>query len=269
MHLQKKIILVDLLGGFGNQLFQILFAKKLSTNNKVYINDEEYKKKVSNLTKRKIEIPPEIFELKTASSLLVFFFKIIKKFNFYSWVNDDIKNLTNTKFIRFTGYWQNYEIIKENKNYLIDIFSKIEPTLLQSLESKKVGSTLIHVRRSDYLGIKEELALEYYSSALKYCKNNILDFNYSVFTDDINFVLENPNVFSNYKSLYTDEKSTLEIFFKMFEFENYVIANSTFSLIPAILNESKKTKVIYPKPWFKNNMYNFNFPNNWISITNL
>ena len=34
-------------------------------------------------------------------------------------------------------------------------------------------------------------------------------------------------------------------------YDNFIISNSSLSFFGAFLSESKKKKVIYPKPWFK------------------
>ena len=56
---------------------------------------------------------------------------------------------------------------------------------------------------------------------------------------------------------------------KMLEYENYIISNSTFSLIPAILSKSEKKAVYVPTPWFRNSKKLINFPENWIGIENI
>ena len=42
----KRIIVIDILGGFGNQIFQLMFAKTLQKDNqnKVFLNTEEFYK---------------------------------------------------------------------------------------------------------------------------------------------------------------------------------------------------------------------------------
>ena len=54
----------------------------------------------------------------------------------------------------------------------------------------------------------------------------------------------------------------------MLNFENYIVGNSTFSLIPAVLSESKESKILVAEPWFRNKNKKLNVPNNWIKINN-
>ena len=53
------------------------------------------------------------------------------------------------------------------------------------------GSTVLHVRRSDYLKIDEELKNSFYIEAIQRAKNEIDNFHYSVFTDDYTWVKNN------------------------------------------------------------------------------
>lgn len=270
----KRIIVIDILGGFGNQIFQLMFAKTLQKDNqnKVFLNTEEFYKKSSDITKRQLILSPEFFNLQTASKFLIICFKIFKKFKFfekiklYNWVNDDANSTNKSVFTRYTGYWQKYELINDNKEFLLTTLNDISenkdllnPTIIK-------GSTLIHVRRGDYLKIEEDLNLNYYKNAILFCKQNIDNFHYFIFTDDKKFVIENSDVFSNYKDLFSDLDNTISDFIKMINFENYVIANSTFSLIPAILSEKQNSNVLYPKQWFRQSSFNFNFPKRWEGI---
>ena len=58
----------------------------------------------------------------------------------------------------------------------------------EALKIKKIkGSTLVHVRRQDYLSLNEELNINYYELA-KEATRLIEDFNFSIFTDDPEWV---------------------------------------------------------------------------------
>jgi len=52
--------------------------------------------------------------------------------------------------------------------------------------------------------------------------------------------------------------------------KNYIIANSSFSLIAAVLSLQSHKKIIYPKPWFRgSNIHIQNIPNLWIPEKNI
>ena len=54
----------------------------------------------------------------------------------------------------------------------------------------------------------------------------------------------------------------------MINFENYVIGNSTFSLIPAILSKTEKSKLIVSDPRFKHSDSDLKFNEAWTKIQN-
>jgi len=54
----------------------------------------------------------------------------------------------------------------------------------------------------------------------------------------------------------------------MLVFENFIISNSTYSLVAAILGDKGESYVYYPDPWFRNNIKNLKLKNNWIKLAN-
>ena len=55
----------------------------------------------------------------------------------------------------------------------------------------------------------------------------------------------------------------------MIGYGNYVVGNSTFSLIPAILSEDETTKIVIAEPWFRNKTKDLNFRYKYIKIKNV
>tara|TARA_A100001015_G_scaffold264905_1_gene312842 strand:+ start:490 stop:759 length:270 start_codon:yes stop_codon:yes gene_type:complete len=75
----KKIAVVDLLGGFGNQVIQISFAKYLQDSGFVVrINPHQLKNKEIE-KKRNLELNIESFGFKSISYLTYLIFEMIKK----------------------------------------------------------------------------------------------------------------------------------------------------------------------------------------------
>ena len=139
----------------------------------------------------------------------------------------------------FDGYWQNYDYIDSSKDYLTSSLSK-NKLIREALKIKKIkGSTLVHVRRQDYLSLNEELNINYYELAIKEATRLIEDFNFSIFTDDPQWVwrmkfLNMPILFILQKIVQSSQ-DTIETFSKMLQFENFIIANSSFSYMAAFL----------------------------------
>ena len=51
--------------------------------------------------------------------------------------------------------------------------------------------------------------------------------------------------------------------------ENYIVGNSTFPLLAALLSETNKSLIIIADPWFRNKERNLNLNNKWIKIENI
>ena len=103
---------------------------------------------------------------------------------------------------------------------------------------------MLHIRREDYLIMKEELKIDYYEKAIKEAMKEIPEFEYNIFTDDIDWVKKH-KIFNSAKNVYYSSNSridTIKTFSKMLEHNNFIISNSTFSLIPAILKENETQK---------------------------
>ena len=73
---------------------------------------------------------------------------------------------------------------------------------------------------------------------------NIDDFRYSIFTDDIEWV-ESQSIFDDTDKIFWQEVNTdktVEHFSEMIKFENFIVGNSTFSLMAAIIRNNKLSK---------------------------
>jgi len=284
--MDKKYASIYLMGGFGNQLFQFCFAKSLENSNLiVYIDKTNYlleNKRINvDAENRDLIMPIEDFGFSNVPRFLNLIFFINNKLRNYSFKNYKFfpvgryndKNFKSIfkKYNQFVGYWQDINLIYENRDFLISKLSN-NRTIAKSLRKRpKVGSTMLHVRRKDYLNMKEELNIDYYKIAIDNASQKIKNFNFDVFTDDKEWVLQN-DLFSNAKSinfLSSSIDDTIITFSKMLEYENYIISNSTFSLIPAILSKSEKKAVYAPTPWFRNSKKIINFPETWIGIENI
>ena len=118
--------------------------------------------------------------------------------------------------------------------------------------------------------MNEELKIDFYIKALTYLKKNINNFSYEVFTDDYKWTSKQ-KIFQDSLKIHSDDNTvsnTISMFVEMLNFENFIVGNSTFSLIPALLKESNNSKIIIANPWFRNKDRNLNFRNNWIRLKN-
>ena len=192
----KKIAVVDLLGGFGNQVIQISFAKYLQDSGFVVrINPHQLKNKEIE-KKRNLELNIESFGFKSISYLTYLIFEMIKKLFYIRLFNRFFNSRYNPIFKifegqhlkkdfsfinRFTGYWQ-------------------------SEENELNENIMVHIRRTDYTDISEEINDEYYLEALKFTKSNFEIEKYDIFTD-LNTIPHNDKIFENANNVYLNDGS--------------------------------------------------------------
>lgn len=262
--------IVDISGGFGNQLFQFSFSIFLQKRGyDVYINDQE------NLS----YFDPKILKIKSSSNLqhkliqLSSNNKIFQKlFCDYYDNNSDLTNIIERnpkKYITFlNGYWQKNLYVNENEKKIQELIDSAY--LKHSLTSKELrssNSALIHVRRTDYIKNGEILSLNYYENSMSYLKTKKIS-DFYIFTDDNKWV-KNQKIFS--KAIHIEEtpkhpreiKNTLQTFYEMQKFQNFIISNSTFSWWAAKLSNLHNGYVVCPTPFFlKEGNYNL-YDSNW------
>lgn len=280
--------MVEIYGGFGNQIYQLLKANELSNLGfKVYVNTRDFKRvakeNADHLTARKLVLPVNFFNLEEVGSqkFLKYRFrrilrdlKILNKITlndkFFTLLNDNnIEGTGLKKNNYFIGHWQSFNNLENSCEYLSKSLSN-HPLLKNSLSShKKSNSTMIHVRRGDYLKFNEELPIFYYEKSIELIKTKTKATNFKIYTDDINWC-KNQKLFTIADEILTSSDSpddTIKTFSSMLNHQNYIIANSTFSLITAFLGSSEDSLVTYPHPWFKERNYNKNIVNpNWEKI---
>jgi hypothetical protein len=280
-----KLASVFLMGGLGNQLFQLSFANKLRQNGlKVYIDTSNYDISSGDkdlIKKREIVIPVDNFDFQKCPDAINYLLKFnnlllnntFKNYRFLPISKFNDFNLTEDyKFInQFVGYWQSVSLIEESKEFLLNGLSKVDKVNTNLSKPEINGSTAVHVRRGDYLKMSEALSINYFEDAIKKGRSSIDKFKFDIFTDDMNWVLEN-DIFKDAENIFEANDSiegTLNSFGKLFTYQNYIISNSTFSIIPAILSSGPEGKVFVPDPWFRNMNRDFKYPKNWVRIKNL
>lgn len=116
----------------------------------------------------------------------------------------------------------------------------------------------------------EELDILFYKKSLDYLENNIAEFKFDVFTDDYEWV-KSQEIFDKAENIYSEKdfnNDPVETFAKMFSYNNFIVGNSTFSLIAAFMVESNSSIIIIADPWFRKIKHpGFSFKN-WIKIEN-
>lgn len=281
----RKIAIVEIKGGFGNQIFQYSFAKYLeSLGFKVLYNLSFFKSLnySNNVTERKFLLKELSCKIDEASNILqqlsdklnyvINSKKIKKNFPFinnyiyqYFKEKDYDKDLEYKDFAiinNFDGYWQNnIHHLKTQKESLLNIFD-INYQDIDSLNNNKI---LIHVRRQDYLKLEINLPENYYKNCIDLLKEEFEELEFDIFTDDKDWVL-NQNVFSGYGKIYGGDIDPIDSFKKMLCYKHFIIANSTYSYLAAFFGEKQNSKILMPYRWSMKKNKNFLTDNSWEKV---
>ena len=285
------MIIVNLKGGLGNQMFQYAFgtslALKLNSELKLDTQGLDNAKKVGDIyrpftlskfnIKASVATPEEISELKHPNGI---FSKLKRKIIFK--LSRDKNVLFNQKWLEvkdnsyLDGYWQSPLYFEGIRQELISDFTLKDPlspeanSLLQEMRNNLTIS--VHVRRRDYITnsrVNKEFgicSMNYYQSALNLMKEKIPEATFLVFSDDIAWCQNNfpPDTKIKFTSQSLADTESLVLMSKC---HHNIIANSSFSFWCAWLNQNPDKIVIAPEPWFDHQSYDQNLiPKSWIKI---
>ena len=260
-------VVVKLMGGMGNQMFQYAFGKKISLQTgRELILDLSFLNRRDlgpNFTYRNYDL--DIFNLSEH--------KIVDKFDEnYELIVDDFdiksKDLTpidniiekclnnKSENIYLDGYWSSpkYFLNSINTEFLFqDPIINESTLLLQDILSS--NSVLLNIRRTDFLNgnfhgvfekdyilnsinklnnTEDNLKFFIFSDDIQWCQDNLFDIPNSVIVDHTH----KGNKFSNYLQLMTNCK-------------HFIIPNSTFAWWAAYLSQNQNKKVLHPEIWIK------------------
>ena len=187
------------------------------------------------------------------------------RFDLYTYWYNDIKDIV-----------ESWEYNKEVQNTAQQAFN-----LIQSKLGNKPTVSL-HLRRGDYIQPHFsfcELDSEYYVKAIIDNFSPIEDYNFLIFSNDIDYAKE---LFEGDNIWFVEPKDVDEMSYTSSENEDLalmslcdhnIIANSSYSWWGAFLNKNKNKKIICPtnyvKPNHPSNWINGNYyPSTWINIDN-
>jgi len=293
------MVIIKLMGGMGNQLFQYAVGKAVSAK-----SGKELKMDISGYENQDAIITPRSYALSI--------FKIEEKFASAGEIgkflqNKNKKNISgkikslffnknsSAYFVepKFTfnpevfdfnepvyleGYWQTEKYFKDITDIIRKEFVLKDEYSIENKEiTKKIkncNAVSLHIRRGDYVtsattnkfhGI---CSLDYYEKAVRHIADGVQDPNFFIFSDDIEWVKENlkidhPAAYVSDGVLKDYEELTLMSYCK-----HNIIANSSFSWWGAWLNNNPEKIVIAPKQWFADTSIDISdvIPENWVKI---
>ncbi|WP_369769537.1 alpha-1,2-fucosyltransferase [Flavobacterium sp. WC2416] len=293
------MILIELQGGLGNQMFQFAFASVFAKKNRC---DIKIDKSFFELKDKKVAYTPRFYELaifnissnQTTDSVrnrfvhLSYINKVKKKLGFNypkihqeSGFNFQENALSIETPVYVKGYFQSYKYFEGYESLIKKVFSfPVEglditnSKLLSDIKNMKTIS--IHVRRGDYVQDKKtqlfhgNCSLKYYFDAISLLVSKNKDAKLIFFSDDSDWVKEQFQDLS-YSKIFIDHNKNENSWKDMFLMScctHNIIANSSFSWWAAWLNENINKTVIAPKKWFAETAINDNdlIPAEWIRL---
>ncbi len=291
------MIVVNIIGGLGNQMFQYAFAYTLSKKNKTQLKldisgFESYDLRQYLLDlfciNGEIATYEEINQLKyKKESLFAKFFRKLTRqpkpfsnayykesaFQLDKPLTDRIEN------VYFEGYWQSEKYFQSYRNDLLKFFTLRNPIHAKSKQyQKKIlasRSVSLHIRRGDYVSnahtnsVHGTCKLSYYQKAISYLEDRVKKPHFFIFSDDLTWAKQNLD-FIKYGTFIELEQNIPdhEEMYLMSQCQHNIIANSSFSWWGAWLNQNEDKNVVAPLRWFTDATINTDdlIPEAWTRI---
>jgi hypothetical protein len=285
------MILIQLSGGLGNQMFQYAFGKALQLKQAKEIKldisafEEGYRK--FELHHFKISLP--VLNSKTSQINIKnsFFQKIKEKFlpyykksyieeRFYHF-DENLLKINHDALIK--GYFQSEKYFKEYEKEIRANFAFKDAPKGNNLEMLKMiqntpNAVSVHIRRGDFVGnpihpVQNEY---FFKEAVSILQSKIPNLHLFLFSNDMPWVQENlqfevPFTLVNINN----EENGFEDMRLMSACEHHIIANSSFSWWGAWLNPNPNKVVIAPAKWVDSQAKYYQrlddiIPEGWIKI---
>ena len=294
------MIIINLKGGLGNQMFQYAAGRALSLR-----QQEKTEKKIElkldisgysenngidtarhyalDVFKINVEVASqeEIRKLKypygiISKGLRFLKTKILRRFNI-----GFISGIYNAKkSIYLDGFFQTEKYFIDKEEDIRSAFELSKPFGSKALEIQQriisaPNSVSLHVRRGDY--VKDTKTnkhhgtcdAEYYKIALDQIRSKISkDISIFVFSDDVEWVRDNMPITHPTTYVSSPEIKDYEELILMSSCEHNIIANSSFSWWGAWLNQNKNKIVMAPREWVRTGKSELRdiCPTSWIRI---
>lgn len=300
------MIIVRLIGGLGNQLFQYAIGRNLAERNSTLLKldlsgYEEYKLQRYGLHYFKIwEHIASLEEIATFRKKKTNYFsklssKVIRILgysqyptsSFYresTYVKEneasfDPSVLERTGNIYLEGYWQSERYFSGIREILLrEYVIKHDPNYLNKQLSEQISkydSVSLHIRRGDYVSdpitnkIHGICSNDYYESAIQKITQRVPSCHFFIFSDDPIWVRKNFMIAYPFTIIdHNDASGNFEDLRLMSKCKHNIIANSSFSWWGAWLNRNPEKIVIAPGRWFNDPGLDSNslIPDSWIKV---
>jgi glycosyltransferase involved in cell wall biosynthesis len=240
LYSEISFISPTLVGGLGNQMFEIAVAASLAKDNNalLVVNNDEH------------ILPNQGRNVNTYSSNVfnkIIFDSNITLKNFYTKNSCDYSPIPYQPNLKLNGHFQSFKYFDHNREYIKNLF--INETVVDNLKIKyniPHDATAIQVRRGDYHKFPDHhpmLSIEYYQEAVKRIKTSKI----YIFSDDITWCKSNLQFDSPIEYIEDEDYNELYLISLC---KNIIISNSSFGWWAAYLNNRVDSTIIVPSIWF-------------------
>jgi hypothetical protein len=286
-------IIVNLMGGLGNQMSQYAFGKMIEFTTAIPVKFDmryfSFKTREHEYELDKLSIPH--IERATFFDTIKHRSPIPNQLNYTrAYVCEKtlaydpniitkLQELQDTKeSAYFDGYWHNERYFEPVKNILRNEFI---PKSEMPDENKEIAiqiniknSVALHVRRGNYItnpnasNFIGALDISYYKNAIEYMDEHVQNPYYFVFSNDPVWAHDNLNLGDRATFITNNANAPQEDISLMSLCDHFIIANSSFSWWGAWLSHRSDKIVLTPDPWFRNEKANseFEIPKRWLKI---
>lgn len=291
------MIIVKLIGGLGNQMFQYALGRHLAmkNNSTLKLDIQGFKNyKLRNYDLNCFNIQENIATSKDLSGVSLPSDRLISKLGKHMEMRiagvQQIQSIKERKLdfqqeilglgdnIYLDGYWQSEKYFSDIKDVIKKEFTvKNRPDPINESFMEEIidcESVSVHIRRGDYVSNPTTnkfhgfLGLEYYQRTMKLMLEKVDNPHFFVFSDDPEWAER--NIKTDAPIIYIKHNGTknYEDMHLMSTCKHHIIANSSFSWWGAWLSSYDKKIVVAPKRWFLDERANgeYELPESWVRL---
>lgn len=284
------MIIVKLMGGLGNQMFQYAFGKHLALRNETeLLLDLNF---LLDRTPKKLfvyrDFDLSIFDMDfhvaqpkdlkpfniQRESRIAKFRRISRQKRIERFYPERYYHISETSFAFNRGYlylpqntyldgfWQSEQYFKNSENEIRESFrfkhnlNSNAGQLAKAIQS--VNAVCVNVRRGYVNNLKERLfhgllGIDYFEQAVKIIQNKVESPHFFVFSDDIDWCKQNIRISAPLEFVTHDCAGTRfnNYLQLMILCNHFIIPNSSFGWWAAWLNRNPEKLIIAPKKWFR------------------
>lgn len=292
------MVIVRLMGGLGNQMFQYAFgrsyAHKINAPLKFDLSEFSIKESsAKNFVARDYDL--DIFNVKADFAAADEVFRLSKRTNIElldrilnralgfkkTFILEPHFHYSESVFesgddVYLHGYWQSEKYfadiepqIREDFTFREDLTEKAKE-MLARIEAS--NSVCVNVRRGDFVtnNFHGTFGADYYRKGEEIIKSKTADETYFVFSDEVewceaNLKFDAPTVFVSHNYAGKKFQDYLRL---MAACKNFIIPNSSFAWWAVWFNENQNRTVIAPKNWFSDSKFDTKdlIPEDWIRV---